>query len=313
MSSLTRPLSTRAIHLRITPRPSNLGESREILRLLSAFGEIEHFKSLRYDVLSAPNAALVIYKDEAAALECLKRSPVRFRMGRVSGRKEELEKKMDEGEGVGRAGAGAGAGETTVEEKEEVRRGPVGSPFGLGASTTSTQTQQARSMSTQQHQFAPSRPTQTDNRTTLSSPNPFPLPAQPFSPSSDESQRIFQITTHPSSRHFRDHVNVNHYHGPFAIDTKQFGQADLAKKVPTPGLSCMDWRAVEKPWHVIKLEKERESSGFKPRKRLGELWEEGRRQREEDEGFGVGVGKEKDEQGGTKKDEFGLFGKGWRG
>ncbi|KAK3708769.1 hypothetical protein LTR37_011290 [Vermiconidia calcicola] len=309
MSSLTRPLTTRAIHLRITPRPSNLGESREILRLLSAFGEIEYFKSLRYDVLSAPNAALVIYKDEAAALECLKRSPVRFRMGRVSGRKEEVEKKMDEGE----VASGAGAGKPNVEEKE-VRRGPVGAPFGLGASTTFTQTQQARSMSTQQHQFAPSRPTQTDNRTPLSSPNPFPLPAQPSSPaSSDESQRIFQITTHPSSRHFRDHVNVNHYHGPFAIDTKQFGQADLAKKVPTLGLSCMDWRAVEKPWHVIKVEKERESSGFKRRRRLGEVWEEGMREREEDEGVGVGVGKEKGGQGGAKEEEFGLFGKGWRG
>ena len=57
------------------------------------------------------------------------------------------------------------------------------------------------------------------------------------------------------------------------------GQGDLAKKVPTPGLSCVDWKAVEKPWHVVRLERERDKSGPKARRRLGELWEEGKKGR----------------------------------
>lgn len=83
MASIIRSTANRAVHLRIVPRPSNLGESREILRLISQFGEVEYFKNLKYDHLSAPNAALVIYKNEDAAQSCLRGSPIRFRMGRA--------------------------------------------------------------------------------------------------------------------------------------------------------------------------------------------------------------------------------------
>ncbi|KAK5109926.1 hypothetical protein LTR62_006415 [Meristemomyces frigidus] len=76
-----RSTATRAVHLKITPRPSTLGESREILRLISQFGEVEHFKNLKYDALSAPNTIIVIFREEDAARHCLKRSPIRFRMG----------------------------------------------------------------------------------------------------------------------------------------------------------------------------------------------------------------------------------------
>ncbi|KAK3620009.1 hypothetical protein LTR56_023647 [Elasticomyces elasticus] len=82
-ASLIRPTTTRAVHLRITPRPSNIGESREILRLISQFGEVEYFKNLKYDALSAPNTAIVIFRDEDAAKKCLKKTPIRFRMGRA--------------------------------------------------------------------------------------------------------------------------------------------------------------------------------------------------------------------------------------
>lgn len=85
ISSLTRPTTSRAVHLRITPRPSNLGESREILRLISQFGEVEYFKNLRYDTIPAPNTVLAIFREENAAQACLKRSPVRFRMTKLAG------------------------------------------------------------------------------------------------------------------------------------------------------------------------------------------------------------------------------------
>ncbi|KAK4555833.1 hypothetical protein LTR86_007053 [Recurvomyces mirabilis] len=80
-ASFVRPTASRAVHLRFTPRPSSLGESREILRLISQFGEVEHFKNLKYDALSAPNTAIVIFREAEAASHCIKKSPIRFRMG----------------------------------------------------------------------------------------------------------------------------------------------------------------------------------------------------------------------------------------
>ena len=55
------------------------------------------------------------------------------------------------------------------------------------------------------------------------------------------------------------------------------GQPDLAKRVPTPGLSCTDWKAVGKPLHVTRVEKERDATGVRKRVRLGVLWEGGRK------------------------------------
>lgn len=40
-------LSSRSVHLRIAPRPANLSESREILRVLQRFGDINTYKHLR--------------------------------------------------------------------------------------------------------------------------------------------------------------------------------------------------------------------------------------------------------------------------
>ncbi|KAK3110428.1 hypothetical protein LTR53_015285 [Teratosphaeriaceae sp. CCFEE 6253] len=75
--TLIRPTTGRAVHFRVMPRPSNIGESREILRLISQFGEVEYFKSLKYEALPAANTAIVIFREEDAARQCLKRSPCR--------------------------------------------------------------------------------------------------------------------------------------------------------------------------------------------------------------------------------------------
>lgn len=290
MSYLSRPLTNRALHLRLTPRPSNLGESREIHRLISQFGEVEYFKSLKYDALPAPNVALVIFKEETAAKECLRRSPIRFRMGRVNVRRED-DGGWDEKEGSLRNGVGGGYAEAGGGEEMqapagasagEVKRGPVGTPFGLPPAH-----QQTRRLSTSS---LPQPPT-----------NLVRMPYEPFGPpsanrnnaSKDETKsesegRIFQLIASPSRRHFRDQINTNHYHGPFALDTKMFGHEDLRNRVPTVGLSMIDWRLDEKPWHVSRTEK------LIGRKRLGEVWEEGKyldeRVEVEREGVGVGVG-----------------------
>lgn len=248
MGSLVRPVVGRAMHLHISPRPSNLGESREIMRLLSQFGEVEYYKNLKYEELSQPRSATIIFKDEEAANECLKRSPIRFRMGRATGPPAKEEESVE---------TQNHASASEIDNEAPIPRGPIGTPFGLGMQT--------RSMSTSHHQLP--KPPRSSQRMYM----PFESPPEPqLAPDS----RIFEIVVNRSSRNYRDRVNIAHYHGPFAIDTKMIGQGDLAKKVPTPGLSCLDWKAVEKPWHVIQTEKEREKNGLKPRRRLGLLWEE---------------------------------------
>lgn len=43
----TQLLTQRSVHVRIVPRPANVGESREVLRVLQRFGELTMYKSLR--------------------------------------------------------------------------------------------------------------------------------------------------------------------------------------------------------------------------------------------------------------------------
>ncbi|KAK5134691.1 hypothetical protein LTR08_006206 [Meristemomyces frigidus] len=201
LPSLVRPTANRAVHLRITPRPSNIGESREIMRLISQFGAVEYFKSMKYDALSAPNASLVIFKDEDAAQHCLKRSPIRFRMGR-----------------------------TPVKEQKQAHDEAVPTPDS----------------------------------------SPHTATTDPDEP------RIFQIQANVARAHFRDQLNMSHFHGHFAVNGKSIAQPDLAKRVPILGLSDVDWRAEDKPWKVARYEWEFHGAyaGSGRKKALGELWEE---------------------------------------
>jgi len=43
----TQLLAQRSVHIRIVPRPANVGESREIFRILQRFGEMTMYKHLR--------------------------------------------------------------------------------------------------------------------------------------------------------------------------------------------------------------------------------------------------------------------------
>ena len=267
-NSIARPTANRAVHLRITPRPSDLGESREVMRLLSQFGEIEYFKNMKYDILSAPTAALIVYKEEGAAQACLKRSPIRFRMGRAPALLRETVEEMRAAqelreENVPETANNGGGGE------RKLPRGPLGTPFGLPSQTRSISTQQLPKPSRNAVRMPFDPPP-------ASAPSPIPSPGS--------ESRIFQIQTNPSFRAFRDQINWAHCHGAFAIDSKTFGQGDMAKKVPVLGLSCMDWRADQRPWRKVREERERETEGPMARRRLGEVWEEGERERKAGDG-----------------------------
>nr|OQO17786.1 hypothetical protein B0A51_15486 [Rachicladosporium sp. CCFEE 5018] len=239
MAALARSPATRALHLRITPRPSSIGESREVLRLISQFGEVEYFKSLKYEAIAAPDVAIVIFKDEAAARACQKKAPIRFRLGPV-----ENEDHV--------ANTETFAAPVTPAGEHAQPRGPSGAPFGMS---------QTRSLSTSSLPRPPRKP----------GPMPFIGSADP---PPKPSSRIFQITTSPAFRKFRDAIDVGHYHGSFTIDTSSPMQEDLAKRVPTLGLSCWNWRKEDRPWRMVERERKLESTGWARRKSLTEISEE---------------------------------------
>ncbi|KAL1304532.1 hypothetical protein AAFC00_003514 [Neodothiora populina] len=95
----------------------------------------------------------------------------------------------------------------------------------------------------------------------------------------DPSQQ-YQMTINHSTFHHRDHINVNPYNGPFAIDSKSAIQEDLAKRVPHVGLSDVDLKREEKPWSVLRRESSYEG---KQRKTLRQMLEASREKTGTDE------------------------------
>lgn len=47
LTSSAGAINARAVHVRIGPRPRNIHESREVLRVLKTFGEVASFRNLR--------------------------------------------------------------------------------------------------------------------------------------------------------------------------------------------------------------------------------------------------------------------------
>ena len=175
-SFLARSTASRAVHLRFAPRLTSLGESREILRLLSQFGEVEFFKNSAYhNPDPSLSSALIIFREAEAARECLRRSPLRFRMQRNT----------------------------------------------------------------------------------------------PGANSSSEA-KLFDIRAADTMRNFRHAADQRPFYGHFNLQTQVLGQADLARRVPLPGLSCLDWRQDGQYWRMMMLER----GGREDRKRLGVLWAE---------------------------------------
>lgn len=179
--SIIRPTASRTLHLHLTPRVQNVGESRSILRLLQEFGEVEYFKHLKHDMLSAPQTILCVFKEQEAAQQVLNSSPVRFRVATTGG------------------------------------------------------------------------------------------PTAAHSNNAEDNDRMFQLQARTARVHLRDQINMSHFHGPYALDTKSAAQEDLAKKVPLLGTSDLHWRAEQKPWKVLAKEKAQKETNTK----LMDLWQRG--------------------------------------
>ncbi|KAI4169051.1 MAG: hypothetical protein LQ343_005984 [Gyalolechia ehrenbergii] len=66
-----------SVYVKIFPRPRNIAESKEVLRVLQRYGEVVMYRHLR-------NAALAIYRTESSAKIVINASPIRFQVERGS-------------------------------------------------------------------------------------------------------------------------------------------------------------------------------------------------------------------------------------
>lgn len=291
MASLTRPVLNRQLQLRIHPRPQNLGESRAIYNLMSQFGEIEYYRSLKYDAAPVPNTVLCIYREEEGAARAVKGSPVRFLMerGRVGGSMEAVDQGVGDVETVEAMGIVEEEQQQGEEEDGlvEEEQAPTGA-WGLGSRI------QEQTTSWGEHRGAARSPYRQQNRAlstnTLPTPPPkrapFPMIEPSYSPppglqhQQDEQRagdkpRMFQIFANQSRAKLKDHIAFGPYYGSFGVTTSAV-QEMLYRKLPghaRRGLSVVDWRRGEKPWRVATAERERIAREFERGGLMG-VWEE---------------------------------------
>ncbi|KAL8779092.1 MAG: hypothetical protein Q9203_001587 [Teloschistes exilis] len=70
-----------SIHVKISPRPLNLAESRQVLRVLQQYGEVVMYRHLKYESPNPTlNAALAIYRNQTSAHNAINASPIRFQL-----------------------------------------------------------------------------------------------------------------------------------------------------------------------------------------------------------------------------------------
>ncbi|KAL9585061.1 MAG: hypothetical protein Q9212_001751, partial [Teloschistes hypoglaucus] len=70
-----------SIHVKISPRPQNLAESRQVLRVLQQYGEVVMYRHLKYESPNPTlNAALAIYRNQTSAHNAINASPIRFHL-----------------------------------------------------------------------------------------------------------------------------------------------------------------------------------------------------------------------------------------
>ncbi|KAF2006576.1 hypothetical protein P154DRAFT_455345, partial [Amniculicola lignicola CBS 123094] len=207
--SFSQLLASRCIHLRIQPRPANLSESREVLRVLKRFGEISTYKSLRYEYHNpANNVALAIFREAEAAQKALDASPIRFSL------------------------------ETRVEDAEAA----VEDPFADGH-PAQMDPDDMTSMSPPTDGIDDIlRPSTLIGRTfppspSPKAPSPAPLPYAPTSPHLiPTSKKWFHVTIDRSQAVHQDFVERQPFWKEYS-PMKNMVQEDLANVVPLLGLS----------------------------------------------------------------------------
>ncbi|KAK6007208.1 hypothetical protein QM012_006216 [Aureobasidium pullulans] len=86
--------------------------------------------------------------------------------------------------------------------------------------------------------------------------------------SPDGRQRHYQLQANTSTFHHRDQIDQTVYNGSYKVSSRCPVQEDLAKNVPMLGLSEFTLRKEEKPWRVLRWERQREEESAKTLRQL---------------------------------------------
>ncbi|KAL5384945.1 hypothetical protein DPSP01_005050 [Paraphaeosphaeria sporulosa] len=248
----TEALSQRFLHLRISPRPANLSESREIHRVLQRFGEISKYYNLQFEYHSpAPNSALLIYRDTAAAQAALAASPIRFALERTQHDPKTADETDDYNLSLFDESAADGDGDANAPPLPQMTPGidEILAPSPLLTRTT---------------------PAPEPTSTTAEPPLPFAPPRKPPKTVS----RWFQVTVDRSRAIHQDYVERQPFWKQFE-PMRSLAQLDLARKVPHAGLSDVSKRpphAYRTPNHVLAAMNRHLQFG---QESLVKMWEEG--------------------------------------
>ncbi|MCJ1301284.1 hypothetical protein MMC08_004083 [Hypocenomyce scalaris] len=258
-------IAGRAVHIKIHPRPRNIFESRQVLRVLERFGEVVTLidgittGGIQYEPQApAPNTALAIYQHEKAATDLLDASPVRFVL--------EVD---DRGETVAPAHALANTTQTVEVPAEqpgkdgtETALKEIGRPglpgademaadFGWGfLARKSRRPADAKAKADEEADSPPS--TEPEKRSNPSS-NTRPPPPQ------EHPHREFQLTISRSHLNHQAYIERQAYYGPFNPDSRSIMAEDLEHRVPLKGLADCKMGKEEIPLRIRQKRKEREA------------------------------------------------------
>lgn len=239
-------LSARSVHLRIVPRPSNLGESREIYRVLQRYGEIDVFKWLKVRMTGdgrelvlivfaqyeyhnpLNNIALAIFRNDAAAQRALDASPIRFALEKTVAipiEDAQFVNDVDEQDTNEDTSNDSSTDTTPSDQSPKDTIDDILRPSTLSTRTIPTTKPQPTTPS-------PSSPTNL----------PYsPAPSQSTTTIPTTQTKHFQIIIDHSYTVHADFVSRQPYWKYFA-PMKSMAQTDLAKKVPHIGLSDVSKR-----------------------------------------------------------------------
>ncbi|KAF2450558.1 hypothetical protein P171DRAFT_439184 [Karstenula rhodostoma CBS 690.94] len=250
----TEALSQRFLHLRISPRPANLSESREILRVLQRFGEVSKYYHMQFEYHSpVPNSALLIYRDAAAAHAALAASPIRFALERIHHDPKTAHETDDYNLSLFDQDApDVAPPPQTTPGIDEIR-----APSALLTRTTPNP-----------------QPAPADTDTDIDTGAHAPLPFAPPQKQPKTVSRWFQVTIDRSHAIHQDYVERQPLWAQFE-PMKSLAQLDLAPKVPHVGLSDVTKRpphAYRTPNHVLALMNKHLQYG---QESLVRMWEEG--------------------------------------
>ncbi|KAI9705948.1 MAG: hypothetical protein M1836_005354 [Candelina mexicana] len=261
-------LAGRAVHIKVHPRPRNLDESREVLRVLEKYGKVVMFKNLRHEFQTpSPNTVLAIYQHASSASNLVAASPLRYALQSNSTGNGMMEFHEQEGKGfdtrsseeesfIGRnpESTSLGNDETSVERDMEGLGNAQGTDTGTGRPGHPSSTDTS-------HQ-----PPSTNDASTRSIYTP-PSPSNALNRGLQE----FQLSADISHFNHRAYIERQPHYAGFKPDMKSIVAEDLATSVPLSGLSDLCLRKAEVPVRVVN----RKAQELAKRKTLREIWEEG--------------------------------------